>query len=872
MDQRLSILDQLEQGLRVLDFEVASLESSGWICNKNFFSNQSNSCKEHYTLHGRCFSNCPFIVSHGNLEESIGLGMGYTFPEKLFASVAEFVAANPLEVVTLVLLGTHGNAFPSEEAVVERLNSTGLLQFVYNFDPVTGKQVDLADNYPTLRAMRATKKTVLVVTNKGPDWHIAHSNASLISGSDTAGTCTHPKTKVQTRCLELWDSITVGNLSPNQAVLDQSNIHGLFAIPNLSSRRGRADNNTSYTRLPNIRHDFPFVAGGNPAQASAAANGSHIRQLEKRWAELLEPYGQVPNWILVDFFNTTTAGAPKESSRTLLPNTAEGEGLVDTVREFLLRLDGAASREASLLSAHDENGFTPLHLAAGMNCVEIVNLIAAHVKDNPNTGPKHPLNFVGPDGYSAAHFAAAKNNDRIIYLLGKHGSNIDYKNDNGETPLYIAAKFGHSAALNTLLQLNARVNEPNKDGETPAFVAAANGNFLIINRLVQHKDVDIDRAQTLGATPLLIASQNGNVNIVRALLEAGAQVDVPKHDDNSTALIMAAQEGHTNICELLLEHKASSRKENSFHSTALCVAAASGHADIVRMLLAKGGANPNHQEDGGVTPMHLACEAGFVEVLQTLLEHGGEYEKKRLDGRTCLEIAVIHNQLSCLKHIMETVSNDLARKYGATPKKKKNTLPGYLNSLVATDGVTVLLSCIQHFDIEIARYLVYRGKVDVTQKNSITGEMPITFAAEQNKIAVVDLLIKEAKLKGESIVNSARKSGSTALHIACTHGHLKLVEYLLGVEEIDINRQSAIGMTPLMEAAKGRHGKIVKVLASNPACNMNIVSSIGLSALHCSVVAQDIASVEAILRSKKGKIMPKKSGTNCLHSSRDMVD
>ena len=99
--------------------------------------------------------------------------------------------------------------------------------------------------------------------------------------------------------------------------------------------------------------------------------------------------------------------------------------------------------------------------------------------------------------------------------------------------------------------------------------------------------------------------------------------------------------------------------------------------------------------------MHLACEAGFVEVLQTLLEHGGEYEKKRLDGRTCLEIAVIHNQLSCLKHIMETVSNDLARKYGATPKKKKNTLPGYLNSLVATDGVTVLLSCIQHFDIEI---------------------------------------------------------------------------------------------------------------------------------------------------------------------------
>ena len=341
MDQRLSILDQLEQGLRVLDFEVASLESSGWICNKTLSTPPSNSCQEHYTLHGRCFSNCPFIVSHGNLEESIGLGMGYTFPEKLFASVAEFVSANPLEVVTIVLLGTHGNTFPSADAVAERLNSTGLLRFVYNFDPVTGKQVDLADNYPTLGAMRAKKKTVLVVTNEGPDWHIAHCNASLISGSGTAGTCTHPKTKAQTRCLELWDSITVDNLSPAQAVLDQSNIHGLFAIPNLSSRRGRADNDTSYTHLPNLRYDFPFVAGGNPAQASAAANASHIRQLEKRWAELLEPYGRVPNWILVDFFNTTTPGAPNKSSRTLLPNTAAGEGLVravcDVNRERILR-------------------------------------------------------------------------------------------------------------------------------------------------------------------------------------------------------------------------------------------------------------------------------------------------------------------------------------------------------------------------------------------------------------------------------------------------------------------------------------------------------------------------------------------------------
>eukprot|EP00966_Prymnesium_polylepis_P211743 4903923-Prymnesium_polylepis.2 len=108
MDQRLSVLDQLDQGVRVLDFEMAAL-SDDWRCDDADRSGGAR-CEEHVRLSGRCFSGCPFIVSHGTVKQSISLRQGFTFPETLFESVAAFVAAHPDEIVTLLLIASHGAA------------------------------------------------------------------------------------------------------------------------------------------------------------------------------------------------------------------------------------------------------------------------------------------------------------------------------------------------------------------------------------------------------------------------------------------------------------------------------------------------------------------------------------------------------------------------------------------------------------------------------------------------------------------------------------------------------------------------------------------------------------------------------------------
>lgn len=232
----------------------------------------------------------------------------------------------------------------------------------------------------------------------------SYVNATGVAGAGTVcGAAAAP-------CMEGWDAITFGMLDPSRALLrdDSATLAAtattaratndgsvLFAIENLSSRRGRdaldaayrpralgtrlavvTPTSTPFTRrrrrrslppsrphrywpLPNKRADFPYQAGGNPAQAALAAEYAHVRALEARWAELLNGTSSsadasgdassrvpVPNWILVDFFNTTTP-EPDVPSRTLLPNPSEG--LIAAVRDVNLERRGCGAAAPAMM-------------------------------------------------------------------------------------------------------------------------------------------------------------------------------------------------------------------------------------------------------------------------------------------------------------------------------------------------------------------------------------------------------------------------------------------------------------------------------------------------------------------------------------------
>eukprot|EP00940_MAST-03C_sp_MAST-3C-sp2_P001696 g1696.t1 len=323
MDQRLSVRDQLEQGIRVIDLEIAEIGGSGsgkgWACESSSVS--SDRCEEKWTLRGRCFTNCPFIVTHGTVREAVKFDLGFAYPEDVFEVIADFAKRNPGEIVTLLLIVTHGNSMPDLLQIQQRLNTSGLLPFVWNADPSV-----VFSTFPTIKEMRDEGKNVFISVNPsiawGPSLVSSHCTARDITQGGATETCMDG-----VPCLEGWDAVTFACMDPARAVLSTNpsvgpNSTDIFTIENLSSRRGRSDNSTSYDRLPNELEDIPFQAGGNPAQAQLAAEYDHIVALVDRWATLLAPYRASPSWILVDFFNTSTSSG--KPSRSLKSNPREG--------------------------------------------------------------------------------------------------------------------------------------------------------------------------------------------------------------------------------------------------------------------------------------------------------------------------------------------------------------------------------------------------------------------------------------------------------------------------------------------------------------------------------------------------------------------
>jgi hypothetical protein len=173
-----------------------------------------------------------------------------------------------------------------------------------------------------------------------------------------------------------------------------------------------------------------------------------------------------------------------------------------------------------------------------------------------------------------------------VKMLLKKGTNVDQANNNGATPLFIAAQNGHLEVVEVLLEQRANVNQAKNVGATPLYIAAQNGHLAVVKALLE-KGANIDQACNTGATPLSGAAQNGHLAIVKVLLANGANVD-QANNNSVTPLYTAAQNDHLAVVKMLLEQRANVNQANNNGVTPLYVAAQKGHLAIVKVLLEKG--------------------------------------------------------------------------------------------------------------------------------------------------------------------------------------------------------------------------------------------------------------------------------------------
>ncbi|XP_022380790.1 ankyrin repeat domain-containing protein 27 isoform X3 [Enhydra lutris kenyoni] len=157
------------------------------------------------------------------------------------------------------------------------------------------------------------------------------------------------------------------------------------------------------------------------------------------------------------------------------------------------------------------------------------------------------VNVTNQDGSSPLHVAALHGRAELVPLLLKHGASVGARNANQAVPLHLACQKGHFQVVRYLLDCNAKPNKKDIGGNTPLIYACSNGHHEVAALLLQH-GASINVSNNKGNTALHEAVIEKHVFVVELLLLHGASVQV-LNKRQCTAMDCAEQ--NSKIMELL---------------------------------------------------------------------------------------------------------------------------------------------------------------------------------------------------------------------------------------------------------------------------------------------------------------------------------
>ncbi len=266
------------------------------------------------------------------------------------------------------------------------------------------------------------------------------------------------------------------------------------------------------------------------------------------------------------------------------------------------------------------------------------------------------------------------------FLLNRVKCNCNDIDQDGWTPLLLAAKNGHWEIVKVLVAANADVNVKTvKEGNTPLHYAALAGNAEIIELLLK-KGADIAGANSEGKRPLdglttlsvglasALAGWNGKALYLNGLTSLHADVartlakwkGIMLHLDGLTSLSVGAAEalaGWTgDNLSILSFHalKESSIQELQAHPELLRSAAERGGIGMARFLLGTAEVDPNASDEGGWTPLLLASKSGQWIVVKLLIEANADINVgTKKDGNTPLHLAAMAGNAEIIELLLK---------------------------------------------------------------------------------------------------------------------------------------------------------------------------------------------------------------------------
>ena len=241
---------------------------------------------------------------------------------------------------------------------------------------------------------------------------------------------------------------------------------------------------------------------------------------------------------------------------------------VDTVRVLV-----AAGVDVSIPAERD--GLTALDHARSRGFGMIASLLEAARR--PHQGPERVRLLAA---------AAAGGADEVALAL-REGARIEARDDQGRTPLLLAATHDRVAVARLLVALGADADALDDRHDTPWLVTGVTGSVAMLEVLLP-ADPDLTIRNRYGGVSVIPASERGHVAYVRRVVHTGIDVD-HVNDLGWTALLEAVILGdgsrrYQQVVRILLEAGADPGLADADGTTALEHARTRGQDAVARIL------------------------------------------------------------------------------------------------------------------------------------------------------------------------------------------------------------------------------------------------------------------------------------------------
>ncbi len=302
------------------------------------------------------------------------------------------------------------------------------------------------------------------------------------------------------------------------------------------------------------------------------------------------------------------------------------------------------------------------------------------------------VNEAQPDGMTALHWAALRNDGEIADLLLARGADPGAVTRLGSyTPLHVAAEAGAHAVVNRLLEAGVDPGQETGTGAAAIHLAAQAGDAETVRLLLSHgADVDA-RERSWGQTPLMVAAAQNGTEAIRTLLDGGAAIDLRAHVVDVMARDMEDRRARERRDAVLAEFREQhDPAQGEWRPTPAQVQAAIRAAREVEAE-SRDGLPMDAEEwlrraaeredewpvgftalvgtEGGMSALLLAVRDGHRAAVDLLLDRGADVDLPNAgDGTTPILLAALNGHYDLVLHLLDRGADPtLGSVAGATP-------------------------------------------------------------------------------------------------------------------------------------------------------------------------------------------------------------